>query len=159
MKKIYRTGAVGALLDEYQKALLELKELIKSIPDHMLVWVVNPNSPDGDCQTVQDILSHVINSGYGYAVNIHNLTGPQWTRPAKTFHTEIEPYIRDLDKVFAFTEDIFKDLKDNELEGFDPAKKIITSWGQLYDIEQITEHAIVHILRHRRQIEKIRQEH
>ena len=32
--------------------------------------------------------------------------------------------------------------------------KIITSWGQSYDFEQLFEHAIVHILRHRRQIER-----
>lgn len=35
-------------------------------------------------------------------------------------------------------------------------KKIFTSWNQVYDIEQVTEHAIVHILRHRRQIEKFK---
>ena len=28
--------------------------------------------------------------------------------------------------------------------------------GQVYNIEQIAEHAIVHILRHRRQIEKFK---
>jgi hypothetical protein len=31
---------------------------------------------------------------------------------------------------------------------------MMTSWGQLYDIEQLMEHAIVHVLRHRRQIEQ-----
>jgi hypothetical protein len=29
-----------------------------------------------------------------------------------------------------------------------------THWGQTYDLEQLLEHAIVHILRHRRQIER-----
>ena len=31
---------------------------------------------------------------------------------------------------------------------------IKTEWGQEYDFEQLLEHAIVHILRHRRQIER-----
>ena len=55
-----------------------------------------------------------------------------------------------------FTENIFKEFRDTELEQFDESLKIKSSWGQLYDIEQITEHAIVHILRHKRQIEKIK---
>ena len=33
-------------------------------------------------------------------------------------------------------------------------KKIVVKWGQTYDPEQLFEHAIVHILRHRRQIER-----
>ena len=32
--------------------------------------------------------------------------------------------------------------------------KMIVRWGPQYDLEQLLEHAIVHILRHRRQIEK-----
>lgn len=68
----------------------------------------------------------------------------------------ITDYINDLDNVFTFTTETFKNIKDNQLEQFDNTKKIVTSWGQVYDIEQITEHAIVHILRHRRQIEKFK---
>ena len=57
--------------------------------------------------------------------------------------------------VYNRSETVFKGLKDHELEEANNALKIKTSWGQLYDIEQLTEHAIVHILRHQRQIEKI----
>ncbi len=31
---------------------------------------------------------------------------------------------------------------------------IKAGWGPTYDVEQLLEHAIVHVLRHRRQIEK-----
>ena len=31
---------------------------------------------------------------------------------------------------------------------------INAGWGPTYDVEQLLEHAIVHVLRHRRQIEK-----
>jgi uncharacterized damage-inducible protein DinB len=31
---------------------------------------------------------------------------------------------------------------------------INSPWGVVYDLEQMLEHAIVHVLRHRRQIEK-----
>ena len=32
---------------------------------------------------------------------------------------------------------------------------IQSNWGTKYDLEQILEHAIVHVLRHRRQIERL----
>jgi len=34
---------------------------------------------------------------------------------------------------------------------------IDSRWGQRYDLEQLLEHAIVHVLRHRRQIERLKQ--
>ncbi len=51
---------------------------------------------------------------------------------------------------------MFKNIHDMDLEQFDSDKKIKTYWGQVYDIEQLTEHAIVHVMRHRRQIEKFK---
>jgi hypothetical protein len=34
------------------------------------------------------------------------------------------------------------------------ALEIQAPWGPVYDLEQMLEHAIVHVLRHRRQIER-----
>jgi hypothetical protein len=34
------------------------------------------------------------------------------------------------------------------------AVKMPVRWGPTYDLEQLLEHAIVHILRHRRQVER-----
>ncbi len=42
-------------------------------------------------------------------------------------------------------------LKDKDFEN---PEKLTTSWGQKYDLEQLIEHAIVHVMRHRWQIEK-----
>ncbi|MDB5153002.1 MAG: DinB family protein [Mucilaginibacter sp.] len=77
-------------------------------------------------------------------------------RPAKTSRLTTQEYLDDLTTVFSFTENVFKELKDSELEQFDDSLKIKSGWGQVYDIEQMTEHAIVHILRHRRQIERFK---
>jgi chromosomal replication initiation ATPase DnaA len=73
-------------------------------------------------------------------------------------YATIKEYGQALTDLFAFTENIFKEMKDGELEQTDDTLKIKTGWGQLYDIEQLAEHAIVHILRHRRQIERIQQD-
>lgn len=156
MAKIYRQGATGALLDEYERAIADLKNIIEDIPDDALAVIVEPTTTDENCTSVQTILSHVVNSGYGYATSINNLKGPAMVRPGKIFHTTIKEYLDDLTSVFSFTENIFSKFKDDELEQFDDSLKMKTGWGQLYDIEQLTEHAIVHILRHRRQIEKFK---
>ncbi len=156
MTKIYRKGATGALLDEYERAIAELKNCIETINDKDLIKIVDRETVDENCHSVQTILSHVVNSGYGYAVSIQNLKGPYIEWPVKTFHTTINEYLEDLTSVFSYTGNIFSKINDSELEEFNDSLKIITRWGQLYDIEQLTEHAIVHILRHRRQIEKFK---
>ena len=154
--KKYRTGAIGALLDEYERAIAELKKVIEVIPDHALIMVLDPKTTDENCKSIQTILTHVVYAGYGYATYIQNVKGHNRARPDKTFHLTIQKYLRDLDAIFSITENIFGEFKDEELEQPDDSLKIKTHWGISYDIEQLTEHAIVHILRHRRQIEKFK---
>lgn len=153
---MYRQGAVGALLDIYEQAISDLKKVIENIPDNALTIITDPQTTNENCKSIQTILSHVVHSGYGYATNIHNLKGYNIKRPDKTFHLTIKEYLEDLTNVSTYTENIFKEIKDYELEQFDDSLKIKTPWGQLYDTEQMTEHAIVHILRHKRQIDKIK---
>jgi uncharacterized damage-inducible protein DinB len=156
MAKTYRQGAIGALLDIYQEAISDFKKIIENIPDNALTIIIDPHTTDENCKSIQTVLSHIVHSGYGYATNIHNLKGNNTTRPDKIFHLTIKEYSEDLTNVFNYTEKIFKEFKDNELEQFDNSLKIKTGWGQFYDIEQMMEHAIVHILRHKRQIEKFK---
>ena len=56
--------------------------------------------------------------------------------------------------MFQYNEKLFEDYPDLKIEESDPQKKIKVRWGQYYDVEQLFEHAIVHVLRHRRQIER-----
>lgn len=153
---MYRQGAVGALLDIYEQAIRDFKKVIEDISDDVLTMPIEPHTTDENCKSIQTILSHTVSSGYSYAVYIDNLKGHQTDRPKKTFHETTKEYLEDFDQVFSYTENVFKNIKDHELEQFDGAKKIITSWGQIYDMEQLMEHAIVHILRHQRQIEKFK---
>lgn len=156
IKKTYRTGAVGALLDIYEQAISDFKAVIENIPDDMLTVITDPVTADESSRSVQTILSHVVSSGYNYAASIDRLKGHAVKTREKVFHQTIEAYLKDLTNVFTYTENVFSTIKDNELEQFDDSLKIKAGWGQVYDIEQMTEHAIVHILRHKRQIEKIK---
>lgn len=154
--KIDRQGAVGALLDIYEQAISDLMKVIEDIPDDTLTVITDSGTTDENCKSIQTILSHVVHSGFGYATSIHNLSGDNIERPTKTFRLSIKEYLDDLAKVFTYTENIFKSIKDSDLEQPDNSLKIKTGWGQLYDIEQLIEHAIVHILRHKRQIRKLK---
>ncbi|MEO7961771.1 MAG: DinB family protein [Ginsengibacter sp.] len=154
--KIDRQGAVGALLDIYEQAISDLMKVIEDIPDNTLTVITDSETTDENCKSIQTILSHVVHSGFGYATSIHNLSGDNIEHPTKAFRLSIKEYLDDLANVFTYTENIFKGIKDSDLEQPDNSLKIKTGWGQLYDIEQLTEHAIVHILRHKRQIRKLK---
>ncbi|MEN2487740.1 DinB family protein [Flavobacterium sp. B11] len=149
MTKTYRQGAIGALLDEYERAILDLSKTISSFNDTALTATINDVS-------VQSILAHVVRSGYAYALYVQKLLGEQNEVPNLVYRDTISDYQNDLTAFFVFTENVLKNFNDSQLEESDNAKKIVTSWGQVYDIEQMMEHAIVHILRHRRQIEKFK---
>ncbi len=153
MAKNLRTGAVGAILDIYEDAIFNFKRTIETIPDDQLTIKLRSAAPE--CQSIQAILSHVVHSAFGYATSIHNSMGNGLIRPDKTFHLSIQKYLNDLDNVFSYTENIFSAITDDDLEELDFSLKIKTGWGQFYDIEQLMEHAIVHLLRHQRQLENV----
>ena len=149
-------NAVSALLAEYEKAIIELQHVIQDISQEDLTFTVDRETNNPDCKSIQTILSHVVSSGYSYSVYIQNFKNRNSIRPEKVNRSSIADYINDLDNVLKFTQETFATIEDDALEEYDTSKKIMTSWGQLYDIEQLMEHAIVHILRHRRQIEKFK---
>lgn len=154
--KAYRPGAVGALLDLYEEAISDLKKVIADISEDMLMAIVDRETTDENCRSIQTILAHVVSCGYSYATYIYSLKGHTVTVRDKVFRQTVEAYDQDLAHVFTYTQNILASAGDSKLEQFDNALKIRTGWGQLYDIEQMIEHAIVHVLRHKRQIEKIK---
>lgn len=153
--KTYRdNGAVGALLDEYEKAINELKQLIEPLDDDIIARIVDPETKDNDCRSIQTILNHVIHAGYNYIIYLRNHEGEKLNLVKKENYNTAKEFINAIDKMFQFNELFFVDYPDYELEQFDVNKKIAVRWGQNYDGDQMMEHAIVHILRHRRQIER-----
>lgn len=156
MTKIYRKGAIGALLDEYERAIADLKKVIEPVTDNELSIIADAETKDEDCRSIQTVMAHVVYAGYGYATSIHNLKGHNKVRPSKTPRNTSAEYVQDLTGVFAFTEKVLQQFNDSELEQHDNSLKIKAGWGQIYDAEQMMEHAIVHILRHRRQIERFK---
>lgn len=154
MKEYRNNGAIGALLDEYERAIIELQKVIEEISPKELVKVVDDKTNDPDCKSIQTILSHVVRSGYGYAMEVRKSLNEQIDFPKGIMFNSINLYQEALDNMLKYNEELFKNYSNIKIVELDNKKKIVVRWGQYYDVEQLFEHAIVHILRHRRQIEK-----
>ncbi|MDB5225924.1 MAG: hypothetical protein JWN78_117 [Bacteroidota bacterium] len=154
MKKNYRKGAVGALMDEYERAVEELKSLLNTIPLEEYSEIKDLDTIDPDCKSVQTIMNHVVRAGYGYCNYIRKQFGDPFTERKEFYDVETpQSACTHLDEMLVYTEETLQNKYDITFD--DILKNIIkTNWGQHYDFDQLMEHAIVHILRHRRQIEK-----
>lgn len=146
MTKTYREGPIGALMDEYERATEDFKNIILSI---------NQESKGPDFESNQEIIEHVIRSGYIYANYIRKQFGDSCTEKKEKYKLDTQELAcQELVTMLAYTVETLNNkweiTEDNIIKNI-----IKTSWGQNYDLEQLLEHAIVHILRHRRQIEKI----
>ena len=154
MNKKYREGPVGALLDEYEKAADQLKNVVIAISQEDYLNIVDPDTKDPDCRSIQTIMNHVVRSGYGYSNYIRKHFGDKQTERKEDYELNTpETASNELDNMLTYT---VETLENKWNLTFDEAATYIikTEWGQHYDFEQLLEHAIVHILRHRRQIER-----
>jgi uncharacterized damage-inducible protein DinB len=152
MRNSYRSGAVGALMDEYERAAAELTRLIERIPDDDFVRVVDAETKDEDCRSAQTIMSHVVRAAYGYADYIREKIAIPSTRPQPRLLSRQEA-LEQLETALRYTIETLEGRWEMSAEEIS-AIVINTRWGAVYDAEGLLEHAIVHILRHRRQIEK-----
>lgn len=139
-------------MDEYERAALDLGRLIERIPEAEFVRVVDSETVDDDCRSVQTIMSHVVGAAHGYADYIREQFSIASTRPARKLLSHQES-LEQLDAALDYTAQTLEgrwEMSDEEIT----RTVIKSSWGVVYDVEQLLEHAIVHVLRHRRQIEK-----
>ena len=146
----YRPGAIGALTDEYEKALTEFIVVLKTIPENH--FLLTDDSKVENFKSIRNITLHIVRAGYSYSNYIR-----------KRFEDEIElnefeinsveEAVSELNKMFQYKVKTFENkwlLSDDEMMN----TIIKTSWTT-YDLEALIEHSIVHILRHRLQIQKI----
>jgi len=146
----YRKGAIGSLLDEYEKSLFELKSVLHTVATSEYSQVVEGESEH--CRSIQIIMNHVVRAGYGYSKYIRDALSMD-ALPVEDKHIPQSEIGGEIDKMFAFTAAIFesgRQITDEEIETI----FFKTRWEVTYNIDQLLEHAIVHVLRHRRQIKK-----
>ncbi len=146
----YRIGAIGALTDEYEKALNELKVVLESISIETFLAPIE--SKDENCNSIRNITFHIVNSGYIYCNYIRKRFGNDFIITEIKINS-VEDAISELNKMFEYNVATFED-KWHFSDAVLMNTIIKTNWTT-YDLEAIIEHSIVHILRHRLQIQKI----
>lgn len=152
MTRVFRKGAVGAMMDEYERAASELPPLLLGITDEEFERVRDRETQDEDCRSIQTIMRHVVRAGYGYATDIRGAFGAEAKRPEVPLAKRLE-VLDQLQVMLAHTATILEEKWELSYEEI-TAVRIHARWGPEYDLEQWLEHAIVHVLRHRRQIER-----
>ncbi len=146
----YRKGAIGSLLDEYEKALFELKSVLQTVSETDYSRIIE--GEDDHCCSIEVIMKHVVRAGYGYSKYIRDALSID-AKPIEDKKIPQKEIGAEIDKMFAYTAAIFEDerqITDEEMNDI----FFKTRWCKSYNIDQLLEHAIVHALRHRRQIEK-----
>lgn len=153
MKKTFRIGNIGALMDEYERAAADLRALVGNLSEDDFVRILDSETTDEECRSAQTIMAHVVGAGYSYADYIRELFGIASERPPREMFSQRDAPAR-LDAMLEYTAQTLEGrwvMSDDEIDNC----VIHARWGVTYDIEQLLEHAVVHILRHRRQIERL----
>ncbi len=155
-KNNYRIGALGAITDIYQNAVDEYVDVLKRTSQKEFLTIVDKETNDEDCRSIQTITRHVIRSGYGYAAYILKALNLTVESPnANEMKLEsTEEAIREIYNMFYFNITNLYDLNRELIENNLGKIKFMTRWNEEYNFEQILEHAVMHILRHKRQINK-----
>jgi uncharacterized damage-inducible protein DinB len=153
MNRVYRKGAVGALMDEYERAASELRRLVAAFDEREFERILDSHTSDENCRSVQTIVSHVVSAGYTYADYIRGALAMATDRPVKRLLSHREA-LQEFDAMLTYTIETLDrqwELTDDQIQSV----VMPSRWGVTYDLEQLLEHAIVHLLRHRRQIERL----
>lgn len=149
------SGSLRAILDEYARSIHDFEAVVMALPAER--YFARTVLADEEFSNIRDILHHAVGSAHSYAFHINRaidkLDGPFPKREysVETPEIAIASLWQALDHMVEVLGRI-KDWSDNKQAEL----RFVSRWKQPYDVEQMLEHAIVHILRHRRQIERWR---
>jgi len=149
-------GPFGSLMDEYARAAEEFCRVVEAFSPAEFASEKPAN--DADTKTPRALCIHVVGAAHRYSDYIRKARGMPFvdrflldpallTDPGQT-RGHLASGLR-------YTEGALEGLEkatDEELAKL----KFTVRWGPVYDPEMILEHAVVHLLRHRRQLERWR---
>lgn len=150
--RTYRAGALGAMMDEYERAAADFAGLVGPLRQVAYVQARDADNPDPNCRTIQTVANHVVRAGYNYIHYFRTALGVPYERPDFTVETPVDA-VHELETLASWMAATFEGKWEMPYEELS-ALKFEVRWGPTYDLEQLFEHAIVHLLRHRRQLER-----
>jgi hypothetical protein len=154
-KNMANQNALKALIHENSKAIEEVISIIATLGNDDLKIVRDAVTSDPDCVSIKSVIDHMLRSGYNYIKYILDFKKIKLDDYLSEFHCDTPTKCIIALKIMDYYYEVnLLKLSDDMLGENDPAKKIKTKWGNYYDIDQLLEHAVMHVLRHRYQIEK-----
>jgi hypothetical protein len=147
-------GPFGALMDEYARAAVDFLHVLEAFDGTRFGSEKAKN--DEDTRTPRLVAYHVVSCARRYADYIRKARGLPFEEryvgdPAEyRVPADTRPRLR---AALRYTEGAlegFYDADDAALE----AASFHVRWGPRYDPEMLLEHAVCHLLRHRRQLER-----
>jgi len=149
-----RVGALGAVMDLYEQESDLLFDMMKTVKDEDWAIIKDAETKDEDCRSIQTICQHLVGAGKYYIELMKKGENPAYkieqTSVSLANKAEFETEFR---AVLETQSNYFEDRWDMSDEEID-AIHIKTGWGNILDPETLMEHAVVHVMRHHRQILK-----
>jgi len=149
-----RSGAFGALMDEYARAAEDFCRVVETFDAAR--FVAERESADVDTRSPRTICVHVCSAAHRYADYVRKARGvdhvDRYELDPKLVATPTDVRVRLRDAI-RYTEETVEPIRD-ATDAQIQALSFTVRWGPRYDPEMILEHAIVHLLRHRRQLER-----
>jgi hypothetical protein len=149
-----RFGAFGALMDEYARAAEDFCRVVETFDDSRF-GSEKPNNSE-TTRSPRAMCIHVVGAAHRYAHYIRKRRGIDFVDRFETDPTHVRSSkdVRPLlAQAIVFTESTVEPLLEMSEEEV-LALSFPVRWGPTYDPEMILEHAICHLLRHRRQLER-----
>lgn len=147
-------GPWGALMDEYARAAADLCRVVEALPAG--AYAAQRPGPDEHTISPQSIAAHVVGAARRYADYIRRALGLPYEERFVLADSEVAlpgALRRHLAAALTYTEQALDPLRDW------PEERVIAltfkvRWGPTYDPEMLLEHAVCHLLRHRRQLQR-----
>lgn len=149
-------GAVGAIMDEYARAAGEFCSVLETFSQEEFEAERETNDPD--CLSAKTIAIHACRAARGYAAHLGRSLDPDYAPPEwPTMESLRQPADTRLllAATLRHTETVatkLREIPDDAVSSI----RFEAPWGSIYDPESLLEHAICHLLRHRRQLERWR---
>lgn len=147
-------GPFGALMDEYARAAEDFCRAVESVP--VTTFTHESSGVDPNTTSVRALCAHAVSAAYRYADYIRRARAlpfvDRYELDPRSIGAPGEVRVL-LREAIHYTEEALDGLYDAPEETV-AALTFRVRWGPVYDPEMILEHGIVHLLRHRRQLER-----
>ena len=148
------SGPFGALMDEYARAAEDFCRVVERFD--LARFDAERPSNDSNTVSVRAICLHVIGAAHRYAHYIRKARGIDFVdryeaAPARLHSPrDVRAFLAEGIMLTEETVEPLLEATDQEIQ----ALSFTVRWGPRYDPEMILEHAVCHLLRHRRQLER-----